>query len=82
MRRDVVRLQDRDVTDDELVAAAASLAAATCAASVVAVREHVRGEPFGLRLPRPVLLHVLAGAGSGVSAPWPLPLAALVAAPA
>jgi hypothetical protein len=37
-------------------------------------------EPFGLRFPGDVRVHLALGLGSGVAAPWPMPLIALVAA--
>jgi hypothetical protein len=63
-----------------LVIAAASFAAATAFGSVVAARENVEGAPFGIRLPISVRTGLLAGWGSGLSAPWPMPAVALIAA--
>ena len=45
--------------------------------SVVAARENVEGAPFGVRLPISVRTGLLAGWGSGLSAPWPMPVVAL-----
>src|SRR6478752_8029475 len=63
-----------------LVTAAAAFAASTAFGSVVAARENVEGAPFGVRLPISVRTGLLAGWGSGLSAPWPMPAVALTAA--
>ena len=63
-----------------LVLAAAAFAASTAFGSVVAARENVEGAPFGVRLPISVRIGLLAGWGSGLSAPWPMPVVALIAA--
>ena len=63
-----------------LVIAAAAFAASTAFGSVVAARENVQGAPLGIRLPISVRTGLLAGWGSGLSAPWPMPVVALIAA--
>ena len=63
-----------------LVIAAAAFAASTAFGSVVAARENVEGAPFGVRLPISVRTGLLVGWGSGLSAPWPMPAVALIAA--
>src|SRR6478672_11639191 len=63
-----------------LVIAAATFAASTVFGSVVAARGNVEGAPFGVRLPISVRTGLLTGWGSGLSAPWPMPVAALIAA--
>src|SRR6478752_194041 len=63
-----------------LVIAAAAFAASTAFGSVVAARGNVEGAPFGVRLPISVRTGLLAGWGSGLSAPWPMPVVALIAA--
>lgn len=68
------------MVDRGLVAAAASIVGATAFGAFVSVRENIPGEPLGLRLPGRVLVHVQLGLGSGLSAPWPMPVAAIVAA--
>ena len=63
-----------------LVIAAAAFAASTALGSVVAARGNVEGAPFGVRLPISVPTGLLVGWGSGLSAPWPMPAVALIAA--
>ena len=55
-------------------------ALATAYNSVVAIREDLPGEPLGIGVPLPVRTATLAGWGSAVAAPWPMPLAAVLAA--
>ena len=60
---------------------AATLFAGTAAyGAVVGAREEVAGEPFGWRLPGRVAVHQAWGYGSGTMAPWPMPVAAVIAA--
>ncbi len=47
--------------------------------SVVAIRENLPGEPFGIRLPISVRTGILTGWGSCVAAPWPMPVLGLLA---
>ncbi len=70
----------RSTVSRPLVIAAAAFAASTAFGSVVADRENVEGAPFGVRLPISVRTGLLVGWGSGLSAPWPMPVAALIAA--
>ena len=63
-----------------MLTAAWAFAAADLLGSAVAIREDVPGEPLGLGLPVSVRTGVLVGWGAGVAAPWPMPVAALVAA--
>jgi hypothetical protein len=63
-----------------LVIAAAAFAASTVCGSVVAARGNVEGAPFGVKLPISVPTGLLVGWGSGLSAPWPMPVVALIAA--
>lgn len=67
---------------DRLLLSAASLfAASTVFSTVVAAREpHLPGEPLGLHIPGSVPLHLALGLGSGVAAPWPMPVLAVWAA--
>ncbi len=62
--------------------AAASLSAATTVFTTAVSFRHpdLPDEPFGLRFPGDVRVHLALGLGSGVAAPWPMPLVALVAA--
>ena len=69
-----------DGRDHALRAAALGFACATGYNSVVAIREKVPGEPLGIRIPLSVSTGILVGWGSAVSAPWPMPVAALYAA--
>jgi hypothetical protein len=63
-----------------LIGAAAAFAATTVFGSVVALKEEVDGEPLGVRLPISVPMGLATGWGSGLSAPWPMPALALIAA--
>ena len=63
-----------------LLIAAAAFVASTAFGSVVAARENVEGAPFGVKLPISVRAGLLAGWGSGLSAPWPMPAVAMIAA--
>lgn len=66
--------------DPALLATSAAFAAACALGSAIAVRHDIPGEPLGISLPITVPRGLLMGWGAGVAAPWPLPLAALVAA--
>jgi hypothetical protein len=68
------------MVDRGLVAAAAGFAGATAFGAFVSARENIPGEPLGLHLPGRVPVHLRLGLGSGLSAPWPMPVAAMVAA--
>jgi hypothetical protein len=60
--------------------AAISFAGATAYNSAVAVCEDVPGEPLGLRVPLSVRIGIVVGWGSAIAAPWPMPVAGLLAA--
>jgi len=60
--------------------AALVFAGATAYNSVIAVREDLPGEPLGFGLPLSVATGTLAGWGSAVAAPWPMPVVGLLAA--
>jgi hypothetical protein len=66
--------------DRALRTAALAFACAAGFGSAVAIRDRVPGEPLGIRIPLSVPLGLLAGWGAGVAAPWPMPVAALLAA--
>lgn len=66
--------------DVPMVAAATLFAGAAAYGGVVGAREEIAGEPLGLRLPGRVAVQEAWGYGSGTMAPWPMPVAALVAA--
>lgn len=66
--------------DSLLLAAAAAYAGACAFGSAVAVRHDVPGEPFGVATPLTVPVGLMLGWGAGVAAPWPMPVAALIAA--
>jgi hypothetical protein len=69
------------MSDRALLGAAAMLAATTVASTVVSLREpQLPDEPFGLRFPGRVPVHLALGLGSGVAVPWPMPVIATVAA--
>jgi hypothetical protein len=65
------------MTDPLLAAPAALFLAVSAYAAAVSVQEpHLPGEPLGIHVPGQVHTHLLLGLGSGVSAPWPMPVAA------
>ena len=66
--------------DLPMLAAAALFAGTAAYGGVVGAREEIAGEPFGWRLPGRVAVQEAWGYGSGTMAPWPMPVAALVAA--
>lgn len=66
--------------DRALLAASTDFAGACMFGSLVAVRQNVPGEPFGIASRFSVRFGVLLGWGAGVAAPWPMPLAALISA--
>lgn len=64
-----------------MLAAATLFAGTTAFATAVSLQEqHLPDEPLGLRFPGRVPVHLALGLGSGVAAPWPMAVAALVAA--
>jgi hypothetical protein len=63
-----------------MLAAALVFTAATAYGSTVSIRLDLEGEPFGIRVPLPVPAAVALGWGAALSAPWPMPAAALLAA--
>ncbi|SOC53570.1 hypothetical protein [Ornithinimicrobium cerasi] len=69
------------MADPMLAAPAALFVAVSAYAAAVAVQEpELPGEPLGIHVPGTVRTHLLLGLGSGVSAPWPMPVAAAWAA--
>ncbi len=48
--------------------------------TVVAIRDDLPGRPLGIQVPLSVPAAILVGWGAAVAAPWPMPVAALVAA--
>ena len=68
----------RGAADRRLLAAAAGLAAATGYGARVALVEDVPGEPFGVRPPGRVAVHLAMAWGAGTSAPWPMAAAAVL----
>jgi hypothetical protein len=66
--------------DRGMLAAAVLFTVATACGSTVAIKRDLAAEPFGIRVPLPVLAAVALGWGSALSAPWPMPAAALLAA--
>ena len=63
-----------------LLAASLAFAGAAGLGSAVAVRDQLPGQPFGIGVPLSVPAGLLAGWGAGVAAPWPMPVAAILAA--
>jgi hypothetical protein len=66
--------------DVPMLAASALFGATTAYGAVVGVREDLPDEPFGWRPPGKVSTHQAIGLGSGAMAPWPMPVAAVIAA--
>lgn len=66
--------------DLPMLAASALFSATAAYGAVVGVREDVPGEPLGWRPPGKVSTHEIVGLGSGTMAPWPMPVAAVIAA--
>jgi hypothetical protein len=66
--------------DDALLTASLAFAGAAGLGSVVAVRDQLPGQPFGLSVPLSVPAGLLAGWGAAVAAPWPMPVAAVIVA--
>jgi hypothetical protein len=66
--------------DRALLGASLAFAGATVLGSAVAIRDQLPGEPFGVSVPLSVPVGVLAGWGAGIAAPWPMPIAAVIAA--
>ncbi len=48
--------------------------------TVVAIRDNLPGRPLGIQVPLSVPAGILVGWGAAVAAPWPMPVAALMAA--
>jgi hypothetical protein len=63
-----------------LLGTSLAFAGATVLGSVVAVRDQLPGEPLGVGIPLSVTAGLLAGWGAAVAAPWPMPVAAVMAA--
>jgi hypothetical protein len=63
-----------------LLAASLAFAGAAVVGSAVAIREQLPGQPCGISVPLSVPAGLLAGWGAGVAAPWPMPVAAVIAA--
>jgi hypothetical protein len=66
--------------DRTLRTAAIAFAGAAAYGSLAALRNNVPGEPLGLNVPTSVAAGLAVGWGAGVAAPWPMPVAALIAA--
>jgi len=66
--------------DRALLATSLAFAGAAVAGTVVAIREQLPGQPCGINVPLSIPAGLLAGWGAGVAAPWPMPVAAVIAA--
>ncbi len=66
--------------DRTLFGASLAFAGAAVLGSVVAIRDQLPGQPFGVSIPLSVPAGLLAGWGAGVAAPWPMPAAAVMTA--
>jgi hypothetical protein len=67
-------------TDRALLIASLAFVGATVLGSAVAIRDQLPGEPLGVRVPLSVPVGVVTGWGAGIAAPWPMPVAAVMAA--
>jgi hypothetical protein len=63
-----------------LLGASVAFAGASVLGSVVAIRDHIPGEPLGIRVPLSVRAGIAVGWGAGVAAPWPMPACAVATA--
>ena len=63
-----------------LLFASAAVAAATGFGSVVSFVKNVPGEPLGIKMKLTVADSLKVGLGTGLAAPWPMPVVALSAA--
>ena len=69
------------MADRAMLAAGTFFAGTTAYTTAVSLRHpHLPDEPFGIRFPGRVPVHLALGLGSGVAAPWPMPVMALAAA--
>jgi hypothetical protein len=69
------------MADRAMLGAATFFAATTAFTTSVSMRQqHLPDEPLGLRFPGSVPAHLALGLGSGVAAPWPMPVIAVAAA--
>jgi hypothetical protein len=66
--------------DRALLGASLAFAGAAGLGSVVAIRDQLPGQPLGVSIPLSVPAGVLAGWGTAVAAPWPMPAAAVMTA--
>lgn len=66
--------------DGALLVSAVAFACTCAYTSAVAIRERLPGRPLRVSVPLSVPVGVLVGWGAAVAAPWPMPVAALVAA--
>lgn len=66
--------------DRRLLAAAVGFAGASAFGSVVSIRHDVPGCPLGVSVPLSIPTGLVLGWGAGVAAPWPMSVAALIAA--
>ena len=66
--------------DRALLSASLAFAGAAVLGSAVAIRDQLPGQPLGVSVPLSVPAGLLAGWGAGVAAPWPMPVAAVMAA--
>src|SRR5688572_18769816 len=73
--------EEHDMGRTSLLAAASLTGATAVAGTIVSLRHpDLPDEPFGLRFPGSVRVHLAVGLGSGVAVPWPMALIAMLAA--
>ncbi len=68
-----------DATGRDLRYAAIAFACVVGFTTAVAVRDDLPGRPLGIGVPLSVPTGIVVGWGAGVAAPWPMPVAALIA---
>lgn len=68
------------VSDRLWVLPAGLCTVSTAVGAVVSAKMNIPGEPWNMQVPGSVRVHLAAGLGSGLSAPWAMPVATLVAA--
>jgi len=76
-------VDERTETEDPdraLRTAALMFACAAAFGTAVTIRDDLPGEPLGIRVPLTVPTGILVGWGGAVAAPWPMPVAAVIAA--
>ena len=80
LRAYCLQVPGKPARDRALTAAAVGFACTTAFTTAVAIRDDLPGRPLGTGVRLSVPTGILVGWGAAVAAPWPMPLAALIAA--